>query len=272
MPNKLWRLRSALLYPNGVGQPVRYGSVMRAGLSAYKVLDTLALRRKNRANYRSEKVLLPSRKLLYVAVPKAASRSLLHFLMGEQARGEIGPAIIYKKSTDALFRSHPEARDYFKFTVVRNPWSRVVSVYNQKIRSDDPLMAVRLMNGRNGLFPNMSFDEFVEWLCSEEGADEKADRHWLSQHKLLGMAGPEPVRYDFIGNLERLSVDLDTLSAKLGVPLSGVGHLLRSGATERYRTAYTDRTAELVAQRYARDIELFGYRFDGAESDGGRSQ
>ena len=50
------------------------------------------------------------------------------------------------------------------------------------------------------------------------------------------------------------------------------GHLLYSGAAESYRTVYTERTAELIGRRYARDIELFGYRFDGAESDGGRSQ
>ena len=267
VPNTLWLLRKALLNPNGTGQPVRYGRAMRAGLLAYNALDTLVLRRKNRADYRSEKVLVPGRKLLYVAVPKAASRSLLRFLIGQQVKNEAGPAVIYEKSLEALFRIRPEARDYFKFTVVRNPWSRVVSVYNQKIQSDNPLIAARLMNGRTGLLPNMPFDAFVEWLCSEEGVDERADSHWLAQHKILGIGGPEPVRYDFIGKLERLSHDLDTLSAEIGVSLSGVGHLVRSGASERYRTVYTERTAALVAQRYARDIELFGYRFDGNEPD-----
>ena len=272
MPSKLWFLRNALLYPHGVGQPARYGALARAGLSAYDVLDTLVLRRKYRADYRSEKVLIPGRRLLYVAVPKAASRSLLHFLLGQRERNEVGPAILYKKSLQALFRIRPEARGYFKFTVVRNPWSRVVSVYRQKIRSGDPFIAARLINGRKGLFANMPFDEFVAWLCSEEGADEKADSHWLSQHEILGVQGLDPVCYDFIGRLERLSDDLDILAAKIGMPLSGVGHLLYSGAAESYRTVYTERTAELIGRRYARDIELFGYRFDGAESDGGRSQ
>ncbi len=267
MPNKLWRLRSALLYPNGVGKPPRDGAVMRAGLSAYNALDTLVLRRKNRADYRFEKALIPGRKLLYVAVPKAASRSLLNFLLGERATSELGQAFVYKKTLDELFRDRPETRDYFKFTVVRNPWSRVASVHKQKICSGDPLIAARLMNGRDGLSPNMPFGEFVEWLCSEEGADERADRHWLSQHKLLGMRGHNPVRYDFIGKLERLSQDLDALSARLGVSMSGVGHLLYTGALERYRTVYTDRTAALVARRYARDIEMFGYRFEDSELD-----
>ena len=63
-----------MFYPNGIGQPAGHGPIVRAGLSAYKVLDTLVLRRNNRADYRSEKVLIPGRKLLYVAVMKAASR------------------------------------------------------------------------------------------------------------------------------------------------------------------------------------------------------
>ena len=260
---KLWRLRSALLNPNGIGQPVRYGPVMRTGLAAYEVLDTLVLRRKNRADYRSEKVLVPRRKFLYVAIPKAASRSLLHFLMGRKGGNEVGPAIMYKRSLEALFRIRPEARSYFKFTVVRNPWSRVVSLYQQKIRSDDPIIAARILNGRKGLFPNMPFDEFIQWLCSEEGADDRANRHWLSQYRILGIRGADPVRYDFIGKLERLSSDLDTLAATIGIRLSGVGHTMYTGAAERYRSVYTDRMADQVAQRYARDIELFGYRFDG---------
>ena len=239
---------------------------MRAGLAAYNVLDALVLRRKNRADYRTDVVLVPGRKLLYAAVPKAASRSLLHFLLGQHGRNEVGPAVIHKKSPQALLRARPEARGYFKFTVVRNPWSRVFSAYRQKIQSGDPFIAARLLKGRKGLSPDMPFAEFAAWLCSEQGADERADRHWLSQHKILGIEGPAPVRYDFIGKLERLSGDLDILSAKTGISLSGVGHLLYSGAAEGYRTAYDDRTAERVAQRYARDIELFGYRFDGAES------
>ena len=91
------------------------------------------------------------------------------------------------------------------------------------------VIAARLINGRKGLFANMPFDEFVAWLCSEEGADEKADSHWLSQYEILGVQGPDPVCYDFIGRLERLSDDLDILAAKIGMPLSGVGHLLYSG-------------------------------------------
>ncbi len=140
----------------------------------------------------------------------------------------------------------------------------------KQIQSGDPFIAARLIKGRKGLFLNMPFDEFAAWLCSEEGADEKTDSHWLSQHKILSAEGPRPCAHDFIGKYERLSDDLDILSAKIGMPLSlsGVAYRAYSGAYKRYRAAYTDRTEELVARRYARDIESFGYRFDGNESEG----
>jgi hypothetical protein len=40
-------------------------------------------------------------------------------------------------------------------------------------------------------------------------------------------------------------------------------HLKRSGAPVDYREVYDDASAEVVAQRFARDIEHFGYGFDG---------
>ncbi len=271
MSNWRWRLRRALLYPDGVGQPARRSLPMRATLPLYNLLYASLPRRRSRADCRTEIALIPRRKLLYVAVPKAASRSLLYYLSAPPGQNAVGPAVIKQQPPADLLRARPELADYFKFTVVRNPWSRVFSAYRQKIQTDDPLITARLLKGRQGLAPNMPFADFVEWLGSEEGADAKADKHWLSQYRILGLAGPEPVRYDFIGKLERLPDDLDTLSARLGVSLAGVGHLLYSGAAESYRAAYTDRTAELVAQRYAQDIARFGYRFDGDESDGDES-
>ena len=137
---------------------MRRSPLLRTALSAYRVLDLLVWRTASRADYRSEKVLIPSRRLLYVAVPKAASRSLLCCLLEQEGKNGVGPVRIYETTLEALFRVYPQARDYFTFTVVRNPWSRVVSVYNQKICSDDPVVAARLMNGRSGLFPGMPFE------------------------------------------------------------------------------------------------------------------
>ncbi len=53
------------------------------------------------------------------------------------------------------------------------------------------------------------------------------------------------------------------MSAKIGMRFPGVDRLMYSGAAASYRTFYTDQTAEQVVQRYACDIGLFGYRFDG---------
>jgi hypothetical protein len=49
----------------------------------------------------------------------------------------------------------------------------------------------------------MSFEEFVEWLSSNEGQDSKSDRHWISQYRLLvGNIGCNLT--DYIGKLENL--------------------------------------------------------------------
>ena len=55
------------------------------------------------------------------------------------------------------------------FSVVRDPWSRVVSCYEKKIRgayAAHPYRGIPLIASYRGLSWRMPFDAFVEWLCS----------------------------------------------------------------------------------------------------------
>ena len=68
---------------------------------------------------------------------------------------------------------------------------------------------------------------------------------------------------DFIGRYERLQQDFETACGRIGIPAPALPHA--RAATDRskdYRSYYTEETAELVAQHFARDIEMLGYRFD----------
>jgi len=112
----------------------------------------------------------------------------------------------------------------------------------------------------------MSFRDFVDWLCSSEGSDEIANRHWMSQHRFLfGQNGL--CQYDALLKLEDLDSGLRPLFEKLDVP---VGRLLITNATDRmpikrqhkcYRDYYDDVTANAIATRYHRDLELFEYEY-----------
>lgn len=128
--------------------------------------------------------------------------------------------------------------DFFKFCFERNPWDKVVSHY--WFRKKNPRKA-----------PIGSFEEYLD------------ARKCPVDHPLYTINGELAV--DVVGRYESLEADLDKILARIGLPDAA----LPTERNTQYRTDpkpyqeyYDDRTRELVANLYAKEIELFGYRFD----------
>lgn len=114
----------------------------------------------------------------------------------------VNDAYILEGKSDNLFQLK-DILNYFHFTFVRNPWDRILSCYNSKNNSVKTIGSLWRINQYEGLNSEMSFEEFVEWLSSNEGQDSKSDRHWISQYRLLvGNIGCNLT--DYIGKLENL--------------------------------------------------------------------
>jgi hypothetical protein len=132
----------------------------------------------------------------------------------------------------------------FKFAFVRNPWDRLVSRYaylmnNEKHRHHE---FVRRLNG---------FEDYVTW---------ETGRGKFFQHTYVTGSDGQLI-VDFVGHYERLREDFAKVCARLGVNAD----LPRANASSHrdYRTYYTPATREFVGKYFQRDIELFGYNFDG---------
>jgi hypothetical protein len=67
------------------------------------------------------------------------------------------------------------------------------------------------------------------------------------------------VLVDFIGRYENLAADYAVVKERLSLS-ADLPHTNRSSHGS-YRDYYTDETRAIVADRYARDIAHFGYRF-----------
>ncbi len=67
---------------------------------------------------------------------------------------------------------------------------------------------------------------------------------------------------DFIGHYERLQPDYDTVCERIGVARRELPHRRKAANRRDYRTYYTDRTADLIAEYFRDDIERFGYSFE----------
>jgi hypothetical protein len=140
----------------------------------------------------------------------------------------------------------------FKFTFVRNPWDLQVSSFHHISRSWP-----HLVQGRE------EFGDFLRWRLDPERPFEPhvETSNQLQTDALTDLRGE--VLVDFIGRFERLQDDFDQVCRTIGIPTPSLGHKRKSAKRKKdYRGYYTDETAALVAEFFARDIEILGYSFD----------
>lgn len=184
-----------------------------------------------------------NRKFIYVRVPKVATHSMASFLAGS-----ISPPPTYHKRAFM-----PRDLDgWFVFTVVRNPWSRLVGTWKEKsVAATNPTSFY-------GPWRDRPFSDFVKHL-SELDLDVAED-HVRRQTSLLPLDD-----LSFVARLEEISTDIEVISSELGVTPQALPQLNRSPSSVRgdYREMYDDETIDLVAELYADEIERFRYSFDG---------
>ncbi|WP_367985497.1 sulfotransferase family 2 domain-containing protein [Spiribacter pallidus] len=168
-------------------------------------------------------------------------------------------------------------------SMVRNPFSRALSAYHEKIvktyrmLEGDPQVPLekkgqrirRLRELNLPLDRKVSFEEFLEAL--KDMPLEMADQHFAPQSYLIGFGR---IRYDFIGHLERYEQDMGRLSSVLfgdsslwreEVGRSENKNVLNyhgGGSIENIMEQYSARSVDLVREYYAGDFAAFGYSLD----------
>ena len=208
------------------------------------------------------------RKFIFIHIQKTAGSSV------EAALASITPDAIRRfddlpEAHDPLKNRHLFASDlkkyldeetwssYYKFAFTRNPWSRLVSWYNMCIeRPTTPFMRMVKREAR-------TFEEFLnlsQW---------RAERTTFNQAEYVTDAAGRLI-VDFVGRYERINEDFRTVCEHLRVDLK-LPHKNRSAPVD-YRSYYNDRTRQLVADRFARDIKMFGYCFDDGAEEGDSGQ
>lgn len=127
----------------------------------------------------------------------------------------------------------------FKFSIIRNPWDRMISVYF----SPNRLAKHGLHDFEEGEFLKLVQKQktFRDFVCLER--DDA-----LLQH--MG----------FVIRFEHFAEDIPVLCEKLGIPPQPLKHL-NKGERGHYRDYYNERTRQAVAERFAEEIAFFGYSY-----------
>lgn len=132
------------------------------------------------------------------------------------------------------------------FTLVRNPWDRIVSYYHWlRIQSFDHV-AVTLAKQL----------DFREFLNRPEVASSIQNNPYPSY--VTRTAGEE--QCDLFLRLEHIEEDFEKLEALLDLRLGEFPHLNKSNRGD-YRKLYSERDRDLVAKIAGTDISRFGYSF-----------
>ena len=194
-------------------------------------------------------VAWPEHRVIYVRVPKSGNTSISKAIPDGEKR---------RVSSRRLARTRP---GWLVFSFVRNPWSRLVSTYCQKVDLETANPAKMIDGVYKGfrelgmpVRPDMSFEEFAELVCGLP--DDKTDKHLRSQCSFLVRDGR--VVPEFVGRVETMNEDWDRMAKQAGVSFN-LPHLNR---TRHDRTAsyYTSaHLCNLVGDRYREDVERFGY-------------
>ena len=144
---------------------------------------------------------------------------------------------------------------YFKFSIARNPWDRVVSDFAWQARNKAEMKSVKRWYHRLGV-PSDEFRETTK-LFRRFVAGE-----WKTHDRFYVMKGELCV--DFVIRFERLNEDLAEVCRRVGLPTLDLPHLksgLRQGGRS-YAEYYDEPSKAIVADRHHNDIRLFGYEFD----------
>lgn len=215
-------------------------------------------------------VLCHRYRCMYFPVPKAATSSIRRLIAAMDGRPTHGNPH-HDITLDSVWgKNAAQYADYLAFAVVRNPWDRLVSCFTDKVvgRLSDPNFEGRseVHEGfarynhllRRELFrPDMSFAEFVRvvaWI-----PDALADEHFRSQYRMFSAPNGSLLVKRII-KFENLHAEMTELLRDLGATAFDIGHMHRT-LHSGYRSFYSAETREQVGRMYARDIELFDYRF-----------
>tara|TARA_R110001592_G_scaffold130031_5_gene343041 strand:- start:1652 stop:2278 length:627 start_codon:yes stop_codon:yes gene_type:complete len=147
----------------------------------------------------------------------------------------------------------PEVQKYWKFAFVRNPYSRMVSWFSYLTQGLNGLTAQKIHAKTYG----------TDYLLGDFKNFCNFAPFWVFNNQFFHLCDKdENIKIDFVGRYENLQEDLGIVCDKIGIPQQKLPRTNKS-KHKHYTEYYDDETRQIVAEKYAKDIEYFGYEFGG---------
>ncbi len=205
-------------------------------------------------------------RFIFAAVPKTGTHSVRQALreqMGDEDVEQVGLFVNKRfpwEDLAAIRHGHLSLQQvrpylgeeafsgYFKFAFVRNPFDRFVSYCAFMLRDGEAFQQQPREVMRHFLFA------------------APPEQHILFQPQaaLLVAGDGKTLLTDRVGRVEDMQGSYDAICASIGIPSRPLDRV--NGSTHGdYRRYYDQVLIDGVAARYAQDLELFGYSFEGLQ-------
>lgn len=206
-------------------------------------------------------------KFMYALIPKIASTTTLvrlyTQLIGEQPPDRIPHDEMIKAFRDKA-KHHHKIFDYYTFTIVRNPYTRILSAYLHTMRRPKSIEKFRAILGfgpSDG--EEVAFMDFLRRI--REIPLDELNGHFCPQWYLLSLH--QFAKYDFIGRFENLESDLHAVIRHIvDDEYDGANAITRrphaTYAGEKLQQYYGKEEQALVAEIYEDDFKYLGYGYD----------
>ncbi len=176
-------------------------------------------------------------------------------------------ADVEHKDCVGFFKKWP---GYFTFSFTRNPYTRLKSAYNDKLKRYAEIAEAELVEKlgqgedekskkyfQRELKARISFEQFAKGVCADH---LYGDQHWVPQYDRLR---PDLCEYDYLGKLENYRADMSGILNAIGVAAENHPSFpprLNSAPDPRQNSDYySDELIRLVYNTYDKDFSAFGY-------------
>lgn len=149
----------------------------------------------------------------------------------------------------------------YKFSVVRNPFSWLVSLYryirNSKIHEFHDVVSPK------------NFFQFLVWYTEEAMHLDKpyGANKYMKMHEFLYDNGNNEM--DIIVHTESINKEMRKVYRQIGLPFDTVPMVNVSRGKKPWQDYYTIRCRNYVENKFGEDLNIFGYTFGGLKYDRG---
>jgi len=205
-------------------------------------------------------IISHQKKFVYIAIPKTGSTSIrkcLHRwtdLTGDRIHRSLTYHHVTGRRLNELFvKRNWKWEKYYKFTFVRNPFSKIVSQYFYMIKcaADPRIKKYDLPFYKNCVFVKehaKSFADFIKKQGYFSGMFDHDQTKWITDD------------FDYVGKMETLQQDFDNICADIGLP-NMMLPMVNTTRHNHYTSYYDDESREIVERLFNKTIEQYNYKF-----------